>query len=123
MPGASDASSVPQASKRQSGEQHRSRAGTVDGEAGGELRQRAGRVEHADQHAKRRPRHVELGPQQREERRQRELEEMGERVRRADEPDNAHIAAERLGGNGLSRHACGAERQRSHYSLPADERS
>ena len=32
---------------------------------------------------------------------QRELEEVGERVRGADEADNAHIAAERLGGNGL----------------------
>ncbi|MFO1396675.1 MAG: hypothetical protein U1F48_06395 [Burkholderiales bacterium] len=87
--------------ERQAAEQHRPRAEAVDDEARGELRDAAAGVEHADQQAQQRPRHVELRPQDREQRREGQLEEMRERVGDADEADDAHVATERLRGCGF----------------------
>ena len=62
-----------------------------------ELRDAARRVVDADQRAENGIARAELGAQQREERRQRELEEMRHQMREADDADHGGIAAERLG--------------------------
>ncbi len=100
-PGASDANDRAARQQREPGQQHRPRAAAVDDETRGELRHAAGSVEDPDQQPQQRPGHIELGAQQREERRQSELEEVRECVRGTDEADNADVAAERLGGNGF----------------------
>ena len=79
----------------------KSSAPAVDGEARGELRDAARRIEHADQRAQHRIADAELGAQQRKERRQRELEEMRRRMGEADDADHLRVAAERVGMNGI----------------------
>jgi hypothetical protein len=82
-------------------EQHRPRAEAVDREPGCELGDARRDVERADEHAEQRPRDVELGLEQREQRRERELEEMRQRVRESHEPDDLRVVPERSVGAGL----------------------
>ena len=92
--------------KADSTQQDRPRAKTIDGETGRELTRAAGHVEHADQRAERGIAHVELRLEQRKQRRQGELEEVRQAMRRADQPDDADVTAERraVGGRGSGSH-------------------
>ena len=83
--------------ERESGEQHRTRAEPIDGEPRQELRDAARRVVDGDERAEHRVARSELGAQQREERRQRELEKMRHQMREADDADHFGVAAERVG--------------------------
>jgi hypothetical protein len=67
----------------------------VHDEAGHGLGQARDGVEHAGDHAERHPRHAQFLTQQREERRQGELQEVAHHVAGADLPDDAHVVAER----------------------------
>ena len=87
--------------KRDAGEQDRARTNAIDGEAGGELGDSARDVEHRNQRAKRGERHAEFVAQQREERRQRELEEMRQRMGDPDQTDHLRVTAEREVGCGV----------------------
>ncbi len=83
--------------ERESREQDRTGAETIDCETRHELRDAARRIIDTDQRAENRVARAELCAKQREERRQRELEEMRHQMREADDADHAGVAAERLG--------------------------
>jgi hypothetical protein len=106
--------------KPDTAQEHRSRTETIDGEAGGELTRTAGNVEHAHQRAQRGIAHGELRLEQRKQWRQRELEEVRQAVRRADQPDHPDVAAERCAVGGGS---CGSQGKlltiKANYNLRA----
>ena len=79
-------------------QQHGTRAEAVDREAGGELRRATREIEGTGQRAQRRERDVELRPEQREHRRQHELEEVRQPVPEADQPDDLDVVAKRVCG-------------------------
>ena len=80
MPGASPASERAAREQGETGEQHRARAEAVDGEARGELVKPLATIEQASKRAERRVADAEFRAQQRKQRRQRQLEEMRQRV-------------------------------------------
>jgi hypothetical protein len=84
--------------QRDAAEQHRPRTVAVDGEPGAELAQAAGDVEKAHQRPQRGIAHVELGFDERKQRRQRKLEKVREKMCEADEADHANVAAQRRVG-------------------------
>ncbi|TMG96963.1 MAG: hypothetical protein E6H71_10060 [Betaproteobacteria bacterium] len=83
--------------QRHAGQQDRTSAGAVDDKTGGKLRDAARDVKHPDERSEQRERGIEIGAQQREERRQRKLEEMRQTMSDADEHDDACVATERAG--------------------------
>ncbi len=87
----------PAADEREPGEQDRARADAVDEEAGDGLHHAGHRVEHREHRAERGVAHAELVLEQREERRNAELEEVRQPVGDADQPDDAGVGPERRG--------------------------
>ena len=86
-------------------QQHGACAEPVDDEARRELHEAARDVKYAGDEPEQRPRDVELRAQQRKQRWQRELQEMRNAVREADDANDAGIPAERRGGCGIQ---CGS---------------
>ena len=87
--------------QRHARQQHRTRAEAIDRKSRSELRHAARGIKGSDECAQKRERDVEFGPQQRKKRRQRELEEMRQAVRDADEHDDAGVATERVGAGSI----------------------
>ncbi len=81
----------------QAGQQYRSRPEAVHREAGGELRDVARGVVDADLRCRARVTDAELRPQQRKQRRQRQLEEMRERCARPMTSISSGVATQRIG--------------------------
>ena len=82
-------------------EQYRARAEPIDREACTELAEAARDVENADQRPQCRIGDAEVCLEQRKQRRQDELKEVGQTVRRADEADDLDVPAERACGQGI----------------------